>query len=134
MANDKNGKERISSPEQLGDYLHVTTPAVWAVLLAVFILIGGLFVWSGVTAVESYAVGKAYVHNGAMMLRFDDAQKAENVDVGMDIHVGSLSAPVISVGKDSEGSFAVGTVDLPDGEYEARVGYKSTQILSLLFN
>lgn len=38
--------ERVSSPEQLNDYIRVTTPSVWLVLIAViFLLIGGL-VWS----------------------------------------------------------------------------------------
>lgn len=31
----KEALERISSPEQLTDYLHVTNPGVWAVLVAV---------------------------------------------------------------------------------------------------
>ncbi len=30
--------DRISSPEQLNDYLRVTSPAVWVILLAVVLL------------------------------------------------------------------------------------------------
>ena len=47
---------RVSSPEQLDDYIRVTTPPVWLILLALFILIVGIFVWAtfgSVTAVDS---------------------------------------------------------------------------------
>ena len=30
----KESVERVSSPEQLSDYLHVTSPAIWVVLAA----------------------------------------------------------------------------------------------------
>ena len=53
----KESIERVSSPEQLSDYLRVTSPTVWVVLAAVILLLASLFVWSSVTAVESYAAG-----------------------------------------------------------------------------
>ncbi len=37
--------ERISEPEQLHDYIRVTTPGIWLVLIAVVILLAGVFVW-----------------------------------------------------------------------------------------
>lgn len=38
--------ERVSSPEQLDDYIRVTTPSVWLVLLALVILLVGILAWS----------------------------------------------------------------------------------------
>ena len=38
--------ERVSSPEQLNDYIKVTTPSIWVILLAVAVLLIGLLVWS----------------------------------------------------------------------------------------
>ena len=131
----KESVERVSSPEQLSDYLHVTSPAIWVVLAAVVLLLASLFVWSSVTAVESYATGRAEVHSGVLTMTFDDAQRAENVTVGMDVKVGELVTPVRSIGRDESGSpIAVAGADLPDGSYDARVGYKSTQIIAMLFN
>ena len=131
----KESVERVSSPEQLSDYLHVTSPAIWVVLAAVVLLLASLFVWSSVTAVESYATGRAEVHSGVLTMTFDDAQRAENVTVGMDVKVGELVTPVRSIGRDECGSpIAVAGADPPDGSYDARVGYKSTQIIAMLFN
>ncbi len=42
----KKSLERISSPEQLNDYIRVTTPSVWLVLVATVILLLGLLAWS----------------------------------------------------------------------------------------
>ena len=38
--------EKVSSPEQLNDYIRVTTPSVWLVLLALVILLVGILAWS----------------------------------------------------------------------------------------
>ncbi len=38
--------DRISSPEQLNDYIRVTRPSVWLVLLALVILLSGMLAWS----------------------------------------------------------------------------------------
>ena len=38
--------KRISSPEQLNDYIRVTRPSVWLVLAAVILLLAGIIVWS----------------------------------------------------------------------------------------
>ena len=131
----KESVERVSSPEQLSDYLHVTSPAIWVVLAAVILLLASLFVWSSVTAVESYATGRAEVRGGVLTLTFDDAEKAGNVEVGMNVKVGDMVTPVLSVGTDGDGRLlAVADSNLPDGTYDARVGYRSTQIIDMLFN
>ncbi len=38
--------KKIDSPEKLDDYLKVTTPKVWIVLLAIIVLIVGFVVWA----------------------------------------------------------------------------------------
>ena len=36
---------RVSSPEQLNDYIRVSTPAVWLVLSAMILLLIGVIAW-----------------------------------------------------------------------------------------
>ena len=38
--------ERVTSPEQLNDYIKVTSPSVWIILAATLILIIGTLVWA----------------------------------------------------------------------------------------
>ena len=42
----KKSLERVTSPEQLDDYIKVTTPSVWIILAATLILIIGVLVWA----------------------------------------------------------------------------------------
>lgn len=48
----KKSIEKHSSPEQLNDYIRVTKPSVWIVLLAVIILLVGIMIWSLFGTVE----------------------------------------------------------------------------------
>ena len=47
--------DRVSSPEQLNDYIKVTTPSVWLVLIAVILLLVGMLAWSVFGTVEAKA-------------------------------------------------------------------------------
>ena len=47
--------ERVSSPESLNDYIRVTTPSVWIVLIALVLLLLGMLAWS--------VFGTVQVHN-----------------------------------------------------------------------
>lgn len=38
--------DRVASPEQLNDYIKVTTPSVWLILLATMLLIVGTLFWA----------------------------------------------------------------------------------------
>ncbi len=42
----KKSLEQISTPEQLDDYIKVTKPSVWVVLIATILLIAGVLVWA----------------------------------------------------------------------------------------
>ena len=126
---------RISSPEQLNDYLKVTSPKIWLLLVAVILLIAGLILWSSFTTIESYATGTAKASGGEVTVTFDDAGKANNVQAGMMLEVGDVQTEVLAVGTDETGNtIATARANIPDGSYEVRVGYKTTQVLSMLLN
>ena len=41
----KVSMDRVSSPEQLNDYIRVTNPGVWMIMCSVILLLTGIFVW-----------------------------------------------------------------------------------------
>lgn len=45
---------RVSSPEELNDYIRVTSPSVWIVLIAVVVLLLGMLAWSIFGTVETH--------------------------------------------------------------------------------
>ena len=131
----KESMDRIQSPEQLNDYMRVTNPSVWVLLAAVILLLAGVLIWSAFARIDSFAPGTAQVSGGEMLLVFDDAELAKNVKAGMHVTVGDTQSPILSVGTDENGSaFALASTDLADGSYPARVIFRQTQVLHLLFN
>ena len=127
--------QTISSPEQLNDYLKVTNPKIWMLLVAVVLLVGGLLLWSGFTTMESYATGTARAVGGELAVTFDDPNKALKVQPGMEMQVGDVKTEVLTVGFDENGNLvASAQAHIPDGSYAVRVGYKTEQVLSMLLN
>ena len=126
---------KISSPEDLSNYLHVTRPSVWLMLVAVILMLGGMLVWSSVAGIDSFATGTAEVTDGTMHIHFDNEQIAENVECGMSVITGESESRISNIGTDEKGVlFAVAPTDLADGSYTVRVLFKQTRVLSLLFN
>ncbi len=138
MAGESAGLQdthRISSPEQLNDYLKVTSPKIWVLLTAVVLLIVGLLLWSSFTTIESYASGTARAVGGELIVTFDDPVKASKVQPGMDMSVGDVQTDVLTVGMNENGDIvASARANIPDGSYDVRVGYKTTQVISMLLN
>lgn len=51
----KKSIDRMSSPEQLNDYIRVTSPSVWLILVALVVLLIGILAWSILGTVETHA-------------------------------------------------------------------------------
>lgn len=49
----KKSMDQIHSAEQLNDYIQVTSPTVWLVLLAIALLLVGILAWSALGTVEA---------------------------------------------------------------------------------
>ena len=131
----KQSLERISSPEQLNDYLRVTGPSVWIIMAAVILLLVGMLVWASSARINSFVIGIATVRDGTMTVTFEDEQLAQNVEAGMSVSVGENSSIIQSIGRAEDGKlFATAPTSLSDGSFEARVNFRQTQVLRLLFN
>ncbi len=131
----KKSLERIESPENLDQYLRVTGPSVWMILAAVIVLLAGLLIWSTTASIESYVKAQATVENGVMTLQFEDPEASEKVEAGMIVRTGSDEAEINIVGRQPDGNFfASALCEIPDGTYDVKVIYNTTQVLRLLLN
>lgn len=52
----KKSLERISSPEQIDDYMKVTSPGMWLVLCVIFLLLSAGIFWSITAKIEENIV------------------------------------------------------------------------------
>ena len=127
--------DRLSSPEQINDYLRVTKPSMWIALVAIVLILVGALIWGSTLTIDSYATGTAVVRDGTMTLTFEDDPNAKNVGPGMSVDVGKFHTTIASVGTREDGTpIAQAETTLADGIYSVRVSYHQTQILELLFN
>lgn len=92
----KKSMDRIASPEQLNDYIRVSTPSVWLVLAAIVVLLVGVCVWGVFGRMETAMPAVALAQNGTVMayVRAEDAQK---VSQGAAVTVGENTGSVQSV-------------------------------------
>lgn len=150
----KSSMERISSPEQLNDYIRVTSPSVWLVLAAVVVLLAGACVWGIFGRMETQVLAPAVAQNGRVVCYVTETDAA-SIQAGMPVSinggeyaVSSVSAQPVEVTVDFNsyamylGGFQAGdwvyavTLDAPvsDGTYEAQIVVDSVSPLSFILN
>ena len=87
--------KRIASPEQLQDYMRVTTPGTWMVLAAVILLLAGLIISSALVNVESTIPGQATVEEDGLLLQIElPLSQKSLVSPGMVVRVADREAKV----------------------------------------
>lgn len=135
----KKSVERIASPEQLQDYMRVTTPGTWMVLTAVILLLAGLIVSSALVNVESTIPGQATVIEDGMLLQIElPLSQKSLVSPGMVVRVSDREAKVDMVFQ-AEDALQV-LAELPEdgeklapGTYDARIVTETVTPISFLF-
>jgi hypothetical protein len=135
----KKSVERISSPEQLQDYMRVTTPGTWMVLAAVILLLAGLIISSALVNVESTIPGQATVMEDGTLLQIElPLSQKSLVSPGMVVRVSDREAKVDMIFQ-AEDALQV-LAELPEdgeklapGTYDARIITETVTPISFLF-
>ena len=132
--------ERISSPEQLQDYMRVTTPGVWMVLTAVILLLVGMIISSAVVTMESTIKEQAVVDEDGTVLQIAlPLVQKELVEPGMRVHVAGREAKIDMIFQ-LEGEVQVLAEltkegdKLSAGTYDVEIVTETVTPISLLFN
>lgn len=60
----KASMDRVSSPEQLQDYMRVTSPGIWMVLSVVIVLLAGLIACSALGRIDTVEPARAVAQEG----------------------------------------------------------------------
>lgn len=95
----KKNLERISSPEQLNDYIKVSNPSVWLIISAMIIIAVAFSIWafSGNITSEVSATG---VFQGSQqgevnsVVSYVDANYASKISEGMQVRIYDRSKPM----------------------------------------
>ena len=151
----KKSLERVSSPEQLNDYIRVTNPGIWIVLAAAAVLLAGFIVWGAVGTLETKLSAAAVSDSESIICYVRDAElsgldltsRTVRID-GKEYSVARVSGQPVAV-DDSFPDYAlhIGNLttgewvyevtlngSLPAGAYEAEIVTDRVSPISFLFN
>ena len=125
-----NTPQRISSPDQLTDYLRVTNPGVWVLLASIILFLAGIFAWFYIGTLETTVEVKVNVEDkNALVIPKESPALME----GMPLRVHSDEYFIESIDMDEYGRvFGTAKVDLPDGVYDGTVVTEQTHPISFL--
>ena len=124
--------ERISSPEQLTSYLRVTNPGIWVVLLAVILLLAGIFAWAAVGTLETTASAAVIVEDHTAQIV---PTGGEILAEGMTLRIAGQEFILAAADVDEYGrGVGIAEVDLPDGAYEGNVVVEQIRPIEFLLD
>ena len=150
----KKAVESVASPEQLNDYIHVTSPAIWMALIGIILILAGGIVWATYGSIYTTVEGAGTVSDGNLMLYIKVADQAE-VEEGMTITVGGQKTAVRSISaepvqitdgisdyilnttglKTGDWAYVVeADTDLRDGVYSASITVESIHPIKFVIN
>lgn len=150
----KASLDRVSSPEQLNDYIKISRPGVWLILGTVIALLIGVCVWGVFGSLTSTKDAVAVVQGGKATC-YVTAEEAKSFVPGMEVRIedstGSITsiatAPVEVTGDfDAYALYLSGmkagdwvvpvTVDIsvPDGAYTAKIVLETISPISFVLN
>ena len=114
--------DKVSSPEQLNEYIRVANPGVWMVLAAIVILLAGVVVWGFIGHFDTTLPTAVVCENGEAVIYIKEAD-AEKIAVGMTVRVddkeytvSEISAEPIRV-DDTMSEYAIHASGLTRGEW-----------------
>ena len=151
----KKSLDKVSSPEQMNDYIRVTSPGVWLVLAAVIALLAGVLIWSVLGRLETTVTAAAVAGPDGGTVCYIGEADVDAVRQGQTVRVGGeehaltevASRPVAAADAlDAYGLHVGGLAadqwvypaqvdaSLDEGVYEAEIVVDSVSPISFLLN
>lgn len=118
----KKSIERVSSPEQLDEYIRVSNPGIWIVLAAIVILLIGVCVWGVVGHLDTRVSAVAISENGQTMVYIKEAEAA-SVQIGIPVEINGETYTVTEIAEEPAPvnaqvpAYALHVGDLQNGEW-----------------
>ena len=147
--------DRISSPEELHDYMRVTSPRLWMILAAIVVLLTGFIIYASTANMENTVKIRVMIENyesepdetnpdggrytfvsGTFPLSMKDV-----LQTGMVVRIGQEKGSISWIGNSAEKDvisvmFQMDKqyLPLPSGECDAELVLESTTPISFLWN
>lgn len=132
----KKSLDKLMSPENLDDYIRVSNPGVWLLLISIVVLLAGACVWGIYGHIDSTLETEVYADGGELFCYVAE-EKIASVEPGMSVSFDDCEAEIVSVGQDENGRYICklrADRQIPDGAYNGLIVTESIKPLSLVLN
>ena len=150
----KNSIAKVSSPEQLNEYLRVSSPGVWMVLAAIVILLIGVCAWGFLGHLDTKINTVAVAENSGIILYVKESD-IDSVKTDMTVFIGENEYKITDISSEpvsanegfSEYALHVGNLkagewvypvstdgEIAEGVYNAEIIVESISPISFVIN
>ena len=132
----KKSLDKVKSPESLDDYIRVSNPGVWLLLVSVIALLIGAIVWGIFGHIDSTVPTTVHIENGTAVCYIAE-ENITSVKVGQTVKLEDCEVVIESIGQKDETGYPCVLSDissLSDGFYEGKVIVKSFKPMSFILN
>ena len=119
---NKSKLDKVSSPEQLQDYVMVANPGLWMVISAIVILLAGVIMWGFIGKIDT-TISTAIVTDSQKAVLFIGESDVEKVKVGMTVRSEDQEYKITEIAKEpikadaSLTDYAIHASGLTEGEW-----------------
>ena len=128
--------DRVNSPENLDEYIRVSNPGVWLLLVSVIVLLLGACVWGALGHIDSTVPTTVHVENAQLTCRIAE-ENVSSVRVGLVVKFAETEALITGMEEQGENgclcTLFTGT-SLVDGYYDGKVVIESYKPSSFILN
>lgn len=131
----KKSLDKVKSPDNLDDYIHVSNANIWLLLVSVLILLIGACVWGIYGHIDSTVSTSVKVQNGSAICYVSEAD-ASRVKMGMKVKFDDKEAVITDVERKDENFYYVLELDqsIDNGIYDGKIVTESIKPISFILN
>lgn len=132
----KKSLEKIKSPENIDDFIRVSNPGVWLLLVSVILLLIGMCLWGIWGHIDSTIETTVYVEGGTVICYVPE-DKATSVKTGMTVAFENFEAVVCDFLEKQEDDYYYilqSEETIPNGLYDGKIVISETKPISFVMN
>lgn len=132
----KKSLDKVKSPESLDDYIRVSNPGVWLLLISVIVLLIGAVGWGIFGHIDSTVPASVRIENGTAVC-YVEKDNMTSVKVGQTVKFEDCETVIESVGNKTDDGYVCTLSNisgLADGFYEGNIIVESYKPLSFILN
>ena len=132
----KKSLDRVKSPENLDDYIRVSNPGVWLLLVSVIILLAGACIWGTFGHIDSTVPTTVRVENGEAVCYIAEGD-ISSVQEGLTVRFADSEELITGIGEKEEMGYVCTLSEnssAANGFYEGRIVVRSIRPLSFVLN